>query len=49
MQRDVRVYLWDVCEAADKIFDFIGDMDLKRYADTPIVHSAVERKFPVIG
>jgi uncharacterized protein with HEPN domain len=49
MQRDVRAYLWDVCEAADKIADFIDGLDLKRYAETPVVHSAVERKFVVIG
>lgn len=49
MQRDARAYLWDVREAAQAIRDFVGDMNAASYAATPLVHSAVERKFEIIG
>ena len=49
MRRDVRAYLWDMREAARAIRDFVGDMDAAAYASTPLVHSAVERKFEIIG
>ncbi len=49
MQRDVRAYLWDMREAAQAIQDFVGGMDAATYAATPLVHSAVERKFEIIG
>jgi len=45
MRRDARAYLWDVRDAADRILEFIAGMDLEAYAATPVVHSAVERKF----
>jgi uncharacterized protein with HEPN domain len=49
MQRDARAYLWDIREAADAIQTFIADVDLKAYETTPLIHSAVERKFEIIG
>jgi uncharacterized protein with HEPN domain len=49
MQRDVRAYLWDMREASQAIQDFISDMNAATYASTPLVHSAVERKFEIIG
>lgn len=49
MQRDVRAYLWDVREAAVAINDFVQGVDLAAYVATPMLHSAVERKFEVIG
>lgn len=49
MQRDERAYLWDMREAADAILGFITDVDFKTYAETPLIHSAVERKFEIIG
>ena len=49
MQRDPRAYLWDVREAANAILDFVAGLDASLYASTPIVHSAVERKFEIIG
>lgn len=49
MWRDVRAYLWDIREAAQAIRDFVGAMDAATYATTPLVHSAVERKFEIIG
>ena len=49
MQRDPRAYLWDVREAAPAIQNFVAGLDATAYAATPLVHSAVERKFEIIG
>lgn len=49
MQRDRRAYLWDVRDAADAILDFVAGIDLNIYAETKMMHSAVERKFEIIG
>jgi uncharacterized protein with HEPN domain len=49
MQRDVRAFLWDVQNAADAILAFTADLDVTIYAETDVVHSAVERKFEIIG
>lgn len=49
MQRDPRAYLWDVREAALAIKSFVAGLDAAAYAATPLVHSAVERKFEIIG
>jgi uncharacterized protein with HEPN domain len=49
MHHDPRSYLFDVCEAADAILDFIFTVDFEGYAASPLVHSAVERKFEIIG
>ena len=49
MRRDARSLLWDIAEAAAAIDEFIEGLDLDRYAQSPLVHSAVERKFEIIG
>lgn len=49
MERDSRAYLWDVCDAAQAIQGFVVGLDLAAYAGTPVVYSAVERKFEIIG
>ena len=49
LQRDLKAYLWDVCLAADEIFKFTKDMSEEGYAASSITHSAVERKFEIIG
>lgn len=49
MQRDPRTLLWDIAEAAAAIDAFTAGLDLDAYAASPLVHSAVERKFEVIG
>ena len=49
MQRDPRAWLWDVREAAHAIEQFVAGMDGNAYARSELVHSAVERKFEVIG
>ncbi len=49
MRRDARAYLWDIQKAADAILKFIAGLDAAAYAETEVVHSAVERKFEIIG
>ncbi len=49
MKRDPRAYLWDIQDAAHSIASFLTGVDVKTYGDTPLVHSAVERKFEIIG
>ena len=49
MQRSARADLWDVLSAANAILDFIAGLDLTIYAETDVIHSAVERKFEIIG
>ena len=49
MLRDARAYLWDVQQAADAILRFVAGLDVQTYAATEVVHSAVERKFEIIG
>jgi uncharacterized protein with HEPN domain len=49
MQRDTRAWLWDVQEAARAIIAFVTGLDAAGYAGSELVHSAVERKFEIIG
>lgn len=49
MQHDSRAYLWEVRRAADAILDFVAGINLKTCAETQVIHSAVERKFQIIG
>ena len=49
MQRDPRAWLWDVREASSTIEQFTAGLDAGGYAGTPLVYSAVERKFEIIG
>lgn len=49
MQRDARTLLWDVQQAANAILDFITGLNAQTYAENEVVHSAVERKFEIIG
>lgn len=49
MQHDSRAYLWDVRQAADAVLDFVAGIDLKTYTQAQVIHSAVERKFQIIG
>lgn len=49
MQRDARAFLWDAMDAAQSIQSFVSGLDVAAYASSPLVHSAVERKFEIIG
>ena len=42
-------YLWDVADAADAILQFVEGVSFQGYCDSGIIHSAVERKFEIIG
>ncbi len=47
--RDPRGYLWDVKDAATAILGFVADLESAAYAGSELVHSAVERKFEIVG
>jgi uncharacterized protein with HEPN domain len=49
MHRDAKTYLWDIQNAADTILRFVTGLDAQKYEETELVHSAVERKFEIIG
>jgi uncharacterized protein with HEPN domain len=49
MQRDIRSFLWDIQKAIDAIDQFVAGLDSRAYSNSDIVHSAVERKFEIIG
>jgi uncharacterized protein with HEPN domain len=49
MPRDARAFLWDVQSAAASILDFVSGLDAPAYASSDVIHSAVERKFEIIG
>ena len=49
MRRDPRAWLWDVQQAGEAIAQFVAGLDAQTYADSELVHSAVERKFAIIG
>jgi len=38
-----------VRQAADTILEFVAGIDLKTYTETQVIHTAVERKFQIIG
>lgn len=47
--RDVRSYLWDIKDAGQAITSFVTNIDAAIYAESELIHSAVERKFEIIG
>ncbi len=49
MLRDKAAYFWDITEAIYSIEEFVVGLDLDTYAANELVHSAVERKFEIIG
>lgn len=49
MQHDARAWLWDALQAADKIAAFVQDRSLADYLADPLLRSAVERQFEIIG
>jgi uncharacterized protein with HEPN domain len=49
MQRDPRVFLWDVQQAAEAITQFTAGVDAAGYRANPMMRSAVERQFEIIG
>lgn len=49
MQREPRTYLWEAHRAAELIRSFITDMTATDFESDPLVRSAVERQFEIIG
>jgi len=49
MQRDPRAFLWDVQQAAEAITQFTAGLDVAGYRSNPLIRSAVERQFEIIG
>ena len=49
MQHDPRAWLWDALQAADRIAIFIRDRGLAGYLADPMLRSAVERQFEIVG
>ncbi len=49
MSRNPRVLLWDIEKAARSIAAFTAGLDGKGYSESELIHSAVERKFEIIG
>jgi len=49
MRRDPRAFLWDARSAAEAIQGFVQGRDAAQYAADELLHSAVERKFEIIG
>ena len=49
MQRDARALLWDAQQAAAAITQFTAGLDAASYRASPLIRSAVERQFEIIG
>lgn len=49
MRRNPHSFLWDVCDAANAIADFIRGRDFHHYMGDRMLRSAVERQFEIIG
>jgi uncharacterized protein with HEPN domain len=49
MQRDQRAYLWDICNSADLVLEFIANRTLPEYQQDAMLRSAVERQLEIIG
>ena len=49
MQRDPRAYLWDARRAAALVSEFVADRSWGDYQADPMLRSAVERQFEIVG
>lgn len=49
MPRDPRAYLWHARRAAAFVVDFVADRSWAEYEADPLLRSAVERQFEIIG
>jgi uncharacterized protein with HEPN domain len=49
MEHDPRAFLWDVRQAAQRIETFAQGRSLNDYLADPMLRSAVERQFEIIG
>ena len=49
LPREVRKYLFDVAQACDFLVQFTKEKTFTDYASDPLLRSAVERQFEIIG
>jgi len=50
MQHNVKMYLLDISNAIDSIFDYLGpERDFRRYESNKLLRRAVERELEIIG
>ncbi len=49
LSRESRKYLYDIAEAADYIAQFTAGRTYEEYRNDPMLRSAVERQFEIIG
>ncbi len=49
LSREARKYLYDIAEAADYIAQFTAGRTYEEYRNDPMLRSAVERQFEIIG
>lgn len=49
MPRDPRAYLWDARRAAALVSEFVADRSWADYEVDPMLRSAVERQFEIVG
>lgn len=49
MQPEAAKLVWDAREAADRIAQFVGKRTIEEYLADPIIRSAVERQFEIVG
>lgn len=48
-RRDVRKYLFDISEACELLARFTAGKTFADYVDDPMLRSAVERQFEIVG
>ncbi len=49
MQRELKLYLWDMLVAGEDIVRFLEGVSLANYKESELLRSAVERKFSILG
>ncbi len=49
MQRELKLYLWDMLAAGEDILRFLDHVSLSKYRESQLLRPAVERIFEIIG